>query len=65
MSAPNASARFQLARPVGVVEDQRVQIAVAGMEHVGDPQAVCGATSRAMRFSTCGSWRRGIVPSMQ
>ena len=28
--------RFQLARPVGVVEDQRVQIAVAGVEYVGD-----------------------------
>ena len=31
---------FELAGIVGVVEDQRMQIAVAGMEHVGDAQAV-------------------------
>ena len=31
---------LQLARLVGVVEDQRMQVAVAGMEHVGDAQAV-------------------------
>ena len=31
---------FEFARLVGVVEDQRVQIAVAGMEDVGDAQAV-------------------------
>ena len=30
----------QLPWPVGVIEDQRVQVAVAGMEHVGDPQLV-------------------------
>ncbi len=30
----------ELARLVGVVEDQRMQVAVAGMEHVGDAQAV-------------------------
>ena len=31
---------LQLARLVGVVEDQRMQIAVAGVEHVGDAQPV-------------------------
>src|SRR3546814_1408786 len=31
---------LQLARPVRVEQDQRVQVAVAGVEHVGDPQAV-------------------------
>ena len=30
----------QLARPVGIVEDQRMEIAVAGVEHIGDPQPV-------------------------
>ncbi len=34
---------LQLARLVGIVEDQGVQVAVAGMEHVGDPQAVVRA----------------------
>jgi hypothetical protein len=29
---------LQLARLVGVVEDQRMQVAVAGVEHVGDAQ---------------------------
>ena len=41
---------LELARRVGVVEDQRVQIAVAGMEHVGDAQARSARTSRR-----CGS----------
>src|SRR5208282_4878109 len=31
---------FELARLVGVVEDQRMQVAVAGMKHIGDAQAV-------------------------
>src|SRR3954470_13649467 len=30
----------QLSRPVGIVEDQRMEIAVAGVEHIGDPQPV-------------------------
>ncbi len=56
---------LQLARVVGVVEDQRVQVAVAGVEHVGHRQAVllgqlarCGAAPPAARV-------RGMVPSMQ
>ena len=31
---------LELARLVGVVEDQRMQVAVAGMKHIGDAQAV-------------------------
>ena len=31
---------LEVARLVGVVEDQRVHVAVAGMEHVGDPEPV-------------------------
>ena len=31
---------LELARGIGVVKDQRMQIAVAGVEHVGDPQTV-------------------------
>ena len=31
---------LHLAGLVGVIEDQRMQIAVAGMKHVGDPQIV-------------------------
>ncbi len=33
---------FHLAGFVGVVQDQRMQIAVAGVEHVGNPQIVFG-----------------------
>ena len=33
---------FQFARHVGVEQDERMQIAVAGMEHVGDAQAAFG-----------------------
>ena len=38
---------LELARLVGVVENQRVQIAVAGVEDVGDAQPVVLATARA------------------
>ena len=38
---------LQLALLVGVVHDQWMQIAIARMEHIGDPQAVLLATSRA------------------
>ena len=31
---------LQIAGLVGVVEDERMQIAVAGMEHVGDAQPI-------------------------
>ena len=34
---------LQLARVVGVEQDQRVQIAVAGVEDVGDLEPVAGA----------------------
>jgi len=47
---------------VRVVGDQRVEIAVAGMEDVRDRQAILG---REMRASTRDSSRRGMVPSMQ
>ena len=56
---------LQFARLVGVVEDQRMQIAVAGMEHVGDSAARISPTSAFVRASTSGSFARGMVPSMQ
>ncbi len=56
---------FQLAGLVGIVEDERMQIAVAGVEDVGDAAGRTRAESSFMRCSTCGSWRRGMVPSMQ
>ena len=40
MSAPKLFGLVEFARLVGVVEDQRMQIAVAGVEDVGDAQAV-------------------------
>ena len=55
---------LELARPVGVIEDQRMQIAVAGVEHVGHLQPV-GLGQVAIRRSTSGRRRRGMVPSMQ
>ena len=55
----------EFARLVGIVEDQRMQIAVAGMKDVGDAQAVFLRQSRVMRASTSGSLARGMVPSMQ
>ena len=33
---------FQFARRIGVIEDQRMQVAVAGVKYVGDGQAVLG-----------------------
>ncbi len=38
IAAPNASARCALLGDVGVVQDERVHVAVAGMEHVGAAQ---------------------------
>ena len=55
---------LELAGLVGVEQDQRMQIAVAGMEHIDDAQAVCLATSRASRPAPDGSRPRGTVPSM-
>ena len=55
------------ARPApvdGVVEEhQRVQVAVAGVEDVGHPDARVAATSSAIARSTSGSAVRGITPS--
>ena len=53
-----------LAGLVGVVEDQRMQIAVAGVKHVGDAQIVFGreVADARQRF---GNLPRGMVPSMQ
>ena len=31
---------LDLAGPVGIVQDQRVQVAVAGMKHIGDAKVV-------------------------
>jgi hypothetical protein len=41
-----------------------MQIAVAGVKHVGDAQIVFAERSR-MRASAFGSAPRGMVPSMQ
>ena len=40
MSAPKASAFSVSPSMLGVVKDQRVEVAVAGMEDIGDAQAV-------------------------
>ena len=56
---------FKLARIVGIVKDQGMQVAVAGVEHIGDAQPMELFDSSFMRPSTLGSWWRGIVPSMQ
>ena len=45
-----------------VVEHERVEVAVAGVEDVGDAQAVLSASSRGRR-STSGSRVRGTTPS--
>ena len=56
---------LDLAGLVGVVQDQRVQIAVAGMKHIGDRAARTAPTVRSIRLSTSARRARGIVPSMQ
>ena len=53
-----------LDRIVDVVKHEWMQIAVAGMEDIGDAQAR-SATISFNRCSTCGSLPVGIVPSMQ
>ena len=56
---------LRLAGLVRVEEDQRMQVAVAGVEHVGARAARTPSTSAAIARSTRGSALRGIVPSMQ
>jgi hypothetical protein len=56
---------LQFARHVGVVEDQRMQIAVAGVKDVGDAAVRIFPKGRACRPAHCGSSLRGMVPSMQ
>ncbi len=65
----NVGAEFfgalEFVRIVRIEEDERMQIAVAGMKDIGDAQAVLPPTARACASSTSGSSLRGIVPSMQ
>ena len=46
-----------------VVEHERMQVAVAGVEDARDPQAVLLGESSAVRRSTSGSRVRGTTPS--
>ena len=55
---------FDLAGDIGVVEDQRMQVTVAGVKNIRDAQPVALLHLDIAR-STRGSSRRGIVPSMQ
>ena len=55
---------LSLAGLVGVVQDERMQVAVPGMEHVGAGEAEFGRP-RLIARSTRGSADRGMVPSMQ
>ena len=56
---------LEFARLVGVVEDERMQVAVAGVEHVGDAQAVfLRQLAHALR-APAAACARGMVPSMQ
>ena len=59
ISAPNASGAFQFARLVGVVENQRMQIAVAGVKHVGDAQAVFLRHLASCARAPAAAWRAG------
>ncbi len=43
MAAPAISARVGFVRAVGIVENERVEIAVAGVKNVRDLQVVLGA----------------------
>ena len=53
----------QLVGIVGVEQDQRMQVAVAGMEDVDDAQADASSTSRRISASTSTSRPRGTEPS--
>ena len=55
---------LELARLVGVVEDQRMKVAVAGVEDIGDAQPVA-RSSVASAAEPRQIALRGIVPSMQ
>lgn len=54
----------QFAGLVGVEQDQRMHIAVAGMEHIGHAQAMFGAEA-GDAFEHAGQFAAGMVPSMQ
>ena len=53
MSAPNCLGAREAVRVVGVEHDERMQVAVAGMEDVGDLEPVAARSSRR-----CGAARR-------
>ena len=55
---------LDLAGLVGVVKNQRMKIAVAGMKDVRDASPCCSDSAR-IRVSTSARRARGIVPSMQ
>ena len=46
-----------------VVEHERVEVPVAGVEDVADAQPVLGLDSSSIRRSTSGSFVRGTTPS--
>jgi len=53
---------LQLARLVGIVKNERMQVAVAGMKHVGDAQAVVlGQFARALEYPRQLCARDGAV----
>ena len=56
---------LEFARLVGVVEDQRMQIAVAGVKHIGARAGRYRASICFMRAGRRPIRLRGIVPSMQ
>ena len=64
MSAPKVSALWKLAGIVGVEHDQRVQVAVAGVEDVGDLQAAAVGHLLDAARARRGNWLVGMVPSM-
>ena len=64
MSAPNSSAAVQLVGVVGVEQDQRMQVAVAGVEHVAAAQPVLASPSPAMAIRMSARRLRGMVESM-
>ena len=62
IAVASALRALRLAVDTVVVEHERVQVAVAGVEDVADPQAVLVA-QLAIRRSTSGSCVRGTTPS--
>ena len=63
--APNSSVRCQFARLVGVVQNQRMQIAVAGVKHIHAAQAVFLRQLGDARSARAAARACGMVPSMQ